>query len=124
MIADSLPSVGARPLSRMSWTWLCVIMPPIIVVCQLSLDAIKAPAPLCNSNVGLNNTLGTPNGMSSGPMARIMTVFGALPWTVKPPIMTLSAICTKPRVLMLLSTVVGVGVGVGETGGVVGVGET
>src|SRR6476620_2612141 len=94
-------------------------MPPIIVVCQLSLEAIKAPAPSCSSNVGLANTLGTPNGMSSGPMARMMTRFGSLPWTMKPPIITLSSVWTKLRVLMLASMDVaggvaeGVGVGVG-----------
>src|SRR6476659_869132 len=98
------------------------MMPPIIVVCQLSLEASKVPAPLCSSNVGLANTSGTPNGVSSGPMARIMTLFGWLPWTMKPPIITLSAVWTKLRVLMLASMDVaggvaegvGVGFGVGD----------
>src|SRR5215475_5264713 len=90
-----------------------MITPPITVVCQLSLKPIKAPAPLCNSNVGLANTLGTPNGVSSGPMARMMTLFGWVPWTMKPPIITLSAVWTKLRVLMLASMdVAGVAVGV------------
>ena len=31
---------------------LLVMMPPMIVCCQLSLEAIKAPLPLCSSNVG------------------------------------------------------------------------
>src|SRR5262245_11416666 len=88
-------------------------MPPIIVVCQLSLKPIKAPAPLCSSNVGLATTLGTPNGVSSGPMALIMTLFGPLPWTMKPPIITLSSVWTKLRLLMLPRMDVGVGVGVG-----------
>src|SRR5947199_115882 len=110
MIADSLPLVGARPLLMISWTWSCVIMPPIIVVCQSSLEAIKVPAALCSSSVGLANTSGTPNGVSSGPIARIITFFGALPWTMKPPIITLSAVWTKLRVLMLPSMAVGVGV--------------
>src|SRR6516164_6214346 len=72
-------------------------MPPITVVCQLSLNAIKAPAPLCSSKVGSANALGTLNGgaPSSGPMARIMTVFGWVPWTIKPPIITLSVVWTK-----------------------------
>src|SRR5215470_6506809 len=96
------------------------MMPPIIVVCQLSLEAIRVPAPLCSSNVGLANTSGTPNGMSSGPMARIMTLFGWLPWTMKPPIITLSSVWTRLRVLMLASDDggvpegVGVGFGVGD----------
>src|SRR5439155_1391422 len=88
-------------------------MPPIIVVCQLSLEASKAPALSCSSNVGLASTLGTPNGVSSGPIARTMTIFDAVPWTMKPPIITLSAVCTKLRVLMLLSMAAGVGVAVG-----------
>ena len=107
-------------------------MPPITVVCQLSLNPIKAPVPSCNSNVGFANTLGTPNGVSSGPMARRITVFDAAPSTIKPPIITLSAVCTKLRVLMLLSMAVGgvplgvgvvVGLGVGVAVGLgVGVG--
>src|SRR6188472_3690463 len=97
-------------------------MPPITVVCQLSLKAIKAPGPLCSSNVGLANTLGTPNGVSSRPMARMMTLFGWLPWTMKPPIITLSAVWTKLRVLMLAS--MGVAGGVAEGVGVgFGVGD-
>ena len=52
------------------------MIPPIIVVCQLSLEAINAPAPLCSSNVGLANGLGIPNCVSSGPIARMITLFG------------------------------------------------
>src|SRR5262247_1963489 len=40
------------------WTWLRTIIPPIIVVCQLSLEAIRALAPLCSSNCRINKTLG------------------------------------------------------------------
>jgi hypothetical protein len=36
MIADSLPSAGASPLALISRTWLVVMIPPIIVVLQLS----------------------------------------------------------------------------------------
>ena len=43
-------------------------------------------------------------------MARIMTLFGWLPWTMKPPIITLSAVWTKLRVLMLASMDVAGGV--------------
>src|SRR5262245_41998900 len=95
-----------------------MIMPPITVVCQLSLKAIKAPLPSCSSNVGLANTLGTPNGVSSGPMARMMTLFGWLLWTMKPPIITLSAVWTKLRVLMLARMEPGVGVAEGAGVGV------
>ena len=70
---------------------------PVIV------EANQCARALCSSNVGLANTLGTPNGVSSGPMARIMTLFGWLPWTMKPPIITLSSVWTKLRVLMLAS---------------------
>ena len=57
------------------------MIPPIIVVCQLSLEPISAPAALCNSNVGLANVLGMLYGgrPSSGPMARIITLFGPCP---------------------------------------------
>src|SRR5436309_2996427 len=34
-------------------------------------------------------------------MARIITLFGSVPCTINPPIITLSPVCTKARVLML-----------------------
>ena len=37
-----------------------LMIPPICVVCQLELEAIKAPVPSCSSNVGSANALGTP----------------------------------------------------------------
>src|SRR5439155_19273879 len=46
-------------------------------------------------------------------MARIITLFGSVPWTMNPPIITLSPVCTKARVEMLPSRAIGVGVGVG-----------
>ena len=46
-------------------------------------------------------------------MARIMTLFGSLPSTMKPPIITLSPVCTKARVLMLSNRDAGVAEGVG-----------
>jgi hypothetical protein len=52
------------------------IIPPIIVCCQLSLEAISAPAASWSSNVGSASTLGTPYGVSSGPIARTITLFG------------------------------------------------
>ena len=36
-------------------------------------------------------------------MARIITLFVWVPWTMNPPITTLSPVCTKARVEMLLS---------------------
>src|SRR5204863_7979396 len=79
------------------------MIPPIIVVCQLSFEAIKAPLPLCSSNVGFASAFGRVYGGAdnSGPIARRMTVFGPVPWTIKPAIMTLSPVCTKARVEML-----------------------
>src|SRR5206468_1447384 len=88
-------------------------MPPMIVVCQLSLEPIKAPVPSCSSNVGSANGFGTPYWPSSGPMARMITLFVPVPWTMNPPIITLSPVCTKARVEMLPSCAGGVGVGVG-----------
>src|SRR5437763_13079620 len=92
----------------------------MIVVCQLSLDAIKAPLPSCSSNVGSASAPGTLYGgaPSSGPMARIITLFGVVPCTMKPPIITSSPVCTKERVEMLPSRAIGVGVGVGVVVGV------
>src|SRR5437763_883934 len=45
-------------------------------------------------------------------MARMITLFGSVPCTINPPIITLSPICTKERVEMLPSRAIGVGVGV------------
>src|SRR5207302_3630944 len=58
-------------------------------------------------------------------MARIITLFGVVPCTMNPPIITLSPVCTKARVEMLPSRAVDVGVGVGvgvAVGVTVGVG--
>src|SRR5438874_2410191 len=46
-------------------------------------------------------------------MARIITLFGSVPCTINPPIITLSPVCTNARVEMLPSRAIGVGVGVG-----------
>ena len=71
---------------RISRTWSLVIIPPIIVVLQLSLEAIKAPVPSCSSKVGLANALGILYGgaPSSGPMARTITLFGCSPLNNEP----------------------------------------
>src|SRR5262245_9299044 len=82
----------------------------MIVVAQLLLEAINAPAPSYSSNVGLAKPLGMPYWVSSGPIARIMTLFSCagskFGWarsTMKPPITTLSPVWTKARVLILPS---------------------
>src|SRR6266566_1810477 len=54
-------------------------------------------------------------------MARIITLFGSVPCTINPPIITLSPVCTNARVEMLPSRATGVGVGV-AVGVTVGVG--
>src|SRR4051794_22524340 len=46
-------------------------------------------------------------------MARIITVLRSVPSMIKPPIITLSPVCTNARVLMLLSAAAGAGVAVG-----------
>src|SRR5450759_4252782 len=83
-----------------------------------------------SSSCGLASAFGTPNRVREGPAARMSTLFGALPCTMKPAIITLSPVPTCSRVEMFPSVAgwgvgvavdVGVAVGVG-VGGVVGVG--
>ena len=61
MIADSLPSLGAWPLFRISRTWSLVMIPPIIVSHQLSFEAIKAPVLVmqlqCRINERIRNAI-------------------------------------------------------------------
>src|SRR3989442_564999 len=59
-------------------------------------------------------------------MARMITLFGSVPCTINPPIITLSPVCTKARVEMLPSRAIGVGVAVGAgvaVGVTLGMGE-
>src|SRR4030081_2152881 len=65
-----------------------------------------------SSSRGLASALGTPNWVREGPAARMSTLLGALPCTMKPAIITLSAVPTCSRVEMFPS-VAGLGVGVG-----------
>ena len=51
-------------------------------------------------------------------MARMITLFVPEPWTMKPPIITLSPVWTKLRVLILPRTAPGVGLGGGVAVGV------
>ena len=67
---------------------------------QLSSNAIVAPLASCSSKVGSCNAPGTPNAVSEGPIARRITLFGSVPLMIKPPMPTLSAVCTSRRVEM------------------------
>src|ERR1017187_9006845 len=73
-----------------------------------------------SSSRGLASTFGTPKFAREGPAARINTLFGALPCTMKPAIITLAPVPTCSRVEMFPS-VAGLGVGV-AVGGALGVG--
>ena len=58
MIADSLAAVGSVPAAlNISLTWSLVIIPPITVVRQLSLEAIKAPAAIVQFQGRINQIL-------------------------------------------------------------------
>src|SRR6266446_4042838 len=70
-----------------------------------------------SSSRGLASAFGTPNCVREGPTARMSTLFGALPWTMKPAIITRSLVPTCSRVEMFPS-VAGLGVGVGVDVGV------
>src|ERR1700730_14168135 len=83
-----------------------------------------------SSSRGLASAFGTPNCVREGPAARMSTLFGVLPCTMKPAIITRSLVPTWSRVEMFPSVAglgpgvgVGVGVGLGLSVGVgVGVG--
>ena len=70
--------------------------------CQLSFEIMSVPLALCSSRVGSARTLLSPNCESDGPRPRTAIRVGLLlPPSMKPPIMTLFPVRTKPRVLML-----------------------
>src|SRR5450631_1518269 len=99
----------------MSVTWSEVITPPICVVCQSSFVPMVLLVS-CSSSCGLASAFGTPNCVKEGPAARMSTLFGTLPCTMKPAIITLAPVPTCRRVAMFPSVAglgVGVGVGVG-----------
>src|SRR4030081_2001768 len=75
-----------------------------------------------SSSRGLASALGTPNWVREGPAARMSTLLGALPCTMKPAIITLPPVPTCSRVEMFPS-VAGLGVGVGVGVGMGGVGD-
>ena len=105
-MADSKSFVGGMVLSIIS-CWLGASI-------QLSLLAINAPVPSCNSRVG---SASTPARGSEGPIARTITFFGCVPVMIKPPIKTLSPVSTRRRV-EILAKVVATGVADGEGVGV------
>src|SRR5450432_2806027 len=97
--------------------------PPICVVCQSSFIPMVLLVS-CSSSCGLASGLGTPKFAREGPIARMSTLFGALPCTTKPAIITLAPVPTCSRVAMFPSVAgLGVGVGVGVGGGGVDVGD-
>src|SRR5437762_9297716 len=74
-----------------------------------------------SSSRGLASGFGTPKLAREGPVARMSTLLGALPCTMKPAIITRSLVPTCSRVEMFPSVAglgVGVGVGVGVSVGV------
>src|ERR1017187_8477484 len=70
-----------------------------------------------SSSRGLASTFATPKFAREGPAARMSTLLGALPCTMKPAIITLAPVPTCSRVDMFPS-VAGLGVGVGVDVGV------
>ena len=68
---------------------------------QSSEDATVWPAAFFSSIVGWASAPGTAPA-SDGPRARITTFFAPVPWTTKPPIITLSPVRTGPRVERLM----------------------
>ena len=44
MIADSLGSLGAWPLSRIRWTWSLVMIPPMIVCLPVIIRGNQSPS--------------------------------------------------------------------------------
>ena len=89
--ADSASFVGANVVPIISAS---------LSLRQLSLAAIVAPSLLCNSSVG---SCSAPETGKAGPIARTSVVVGSTPRIITPPIMTLSSVCTRPRVEMFAS---------------------
>ena len=111
-MADSKLLAGARPVASISVS--CVSL-------QLSFVIVTESARAMQLQRGIRRSApGTPKFVNEGPMARTITLFGAFPVTIKPPMRALSPVNTRNRVEMLSSLVVdgGVGVGVGVIIGV------
>src|ERR1044071_10409821 len=86
---------GARLSAWSSAAWLGAC-------CQLSLKATLCPLLSNRWRVGLISGLLIPDCARDGPSARTTTLAGLmlLPPRTKPPIITFSAVWTKPRVLI------------------------
>src|SRR5205809_621186 len=115
-MADSKSFVGGMVLS------IIACLSAGLEFFQSSFAFNSAPDELRSSSVGLASL---PGMVSDGPMARMITFFGCVPVTMKPPIKVLSPVSTFSRVEILARTVLGVpfGVAVGVAFGVaVGVG--
>src|SRR5258708_40146277 len=88
-MADSRGLLGANPLE--------VIWAALEALPQSSLVAIVALSDIRTSDIaGLASAPLTPKFASEGPMARLTTVCGPLPWTTKPPIITSKPAGTCP----------------------------
>src|SRR5438874_1678733 len=92
-MADSRLSLGARPVFWMAVSW---------VSRQLLFETIVAPLPSCSSRNGSASGSGTPKVPSDGPIPRRTSWDGSSPVIMRPPIMTLSLVRTKPRRRMRL----------------------
>src|SRR5436190_4574045 len=62
---------------------------------QLSLVIVTNPGGPCNSRTGSARGLGTPELANEGPRPRRYNRLGWLPVMIKPPILTLSPVCTS-----------------------------
>src|SRR5438552_17415944 len=78
---------------------------------QLSLDAINAPVVSCSSRVGSTRF---PVTGTEGPRARMITVLGALPLMIKPPIATSLPSSVRTRVDKLAKLLGPAGSGAGR----------
>src|SRR5207253_3101761 len=94
-------SFGARPLQMMLSR----------LEVQLSFDAINFPVPSCSSRVG---SAGFPVTGIEGPRARMITVLGALPLMIKPPIATSLPSSVRSLVDKLAKLLGPAGVGAGR----------
>src|SRR4051794_36175386 len=99
-MADSRSFEGARPVPSMRACWSSF---------QLLFVTVAMLWPW-SSRTGSASALGTL--VMEGPIARIMTRLGTLPVIIKPPMPTLSPVCTRIRVERLRACDPGLGVAV------------
>jgi hypothetical protein len=96
MRADSKSFVGATPLFSISVCWVSF---------QSLLLISTEPSAARNSRTGFASRSVRPNCSSDGPMARMITLFDALPVIMKPPINASSPVSTRRRVEILSNCV-------------------